>query len=543
MTMVVIIKLLSGLGFIFIGSQFLTANMKQAVGDRVQSLIVRATGHPLASAVAGMAAGAVIQSTNAVTFIVISLVTAGVATVRQAMPIVTWSYAGSTLRLLLAAVDLGSVVMCGIAILGVLFVLGYDRDPRWRNLVLAMLGLGLLLHGVEVLTQASAPLGEMPAVKAFLGFGHVFYPWGFIAGTLLASVIQGQTVSVIAVALAAGGVLDVNQTFLIIVGSNLGAGIMIVVQGAALSGTARQLNLYQLTLKIIGVSIFLPALMLEHYAGVPLLRSFILSITADAALQVTALHWMFQLVSAAVASPLNGPLYALLERWSPPTTKERLGTPNYIGDLSGVQASVAGDMIAREQARLLSRLPHFLDSLRAEGELEDRSSEFGTKGNRPTRSELRAGGDELVAAIEKFVRSALDQPSLEKEHNRLLFLWSRCQVLRNLQSVMETLCKDLSVLSSSPLKEVANNIAEAVHAVMRVVEDEWNSSELQYPKLLHSIIAARAEAVKVLRQDILKRFPGASADERWALWSAIDQVGNLMWLLQQYGQEDSAAPA
>ncbi|MFX5340181.1 hypothetical protein ABTD27_19455, partial [Acinetobacter baumannii] len=83
----------------------------------------------------GIAAGAVIQSTNAVTFIIVGLIAAGATTVKAAMPLVTWSYAGSTLRLLLVSVDLGLVTLILLALVGLAFLLGYDRDARWRHMV------------------------------------------------------------------------------------------------------------------------------------------------------------------------------------------------------------------------------------------------------------------------------------------------------------------------------------------------------------------------------------------------------------------------
>jgi phosphate:Na+ symporter len=533
--MVIFIQLLAGLGFIFIGTQFLTANMKQAVGARFHTLIGRATGNPLKSAAAGVAAGAVIQSTNAVTFIVISLVTAGVATVRQAMPIVTWSYAGSSIRLLLASVDIGLVVLCGIALLGIAFLLGYDRDPKWRNLIAALLGLALLLYGVELMVLASAPLSNSVSVKNFLGLAQKFYPWGFIAGTVMASVVQGQTVSVIAVALAAGGVLSIDQTFLIVVGSNLGAGVMTVTQGAGLQGTARQLNLYQLILKLIGVSVFLPALAVEHYAGLPLVTSLITHITADAALQVTALHWMFQLVSAGIATPLNGPLYALLQRWSPPTSEETLGKPVFIGGLSDVQSSVARELIEKEQARLFHRLPHFLDQVRRPSEVKACGGEIGKLKRAPTRAELRQGGVELLDTIEKFVKATLDELSGKQDQDQLLMLWGRCQTLRDLQSTIDSLCSDLTILGKSEsYHEGATNIAEAMHAVLCIAEVELSGPDPRDPKLVLDLTSDRAATLRTVRENLLARPPDASVDDRRALWATIDHVDNAIWLLQRY---------
>lgn len=546
--MSIVIGLLAGLGFIFIGTQFLTANMKQVAGPGFHKLVAKATGHPLKAALVGVGAGAIIQSTNAVTFIVISLVTAGAATVRSAMPIVTWSYAGSTLRLLLASFDIDLVILSGIAVIGLAYLLGYDRDARYRNLVAAMLGLFLLLYGVQLMVAAAVPLRDSQMLRTVLGFADMFYFWGFIAGTLLASVIQGQTVSVIAVALAAGGVLDVDQTFLIVVGANLGTGIMAITQGAGLAGTARQLNLYQLVLKLIGVGVILPALTFEHYTGVPLIRAFITSLTSDAALQVTAMHWLFQIVSALVASTVNGPLFALLERWSPATTEETLSAPVFITAAAESQPSVAATLAEKEQGRLVHRLPHFLDANVPEVDLTGDACDVTPMGGRLSAAALRDGGEQLIAALDGFLKRTLQHPSPQKNQDLLLLLWNRNQLLRGLHVSLAALGKGLSGLAKNPeLKPLAVNLAESCHAMLRAVVDEVDTFDATSLHLVSALTSDRTEILRKLRQDITERMPHLSPEQRQQVWSAMDDFEQSVWLLRRFAfnlaEEHRALPA
>ena len=86
----VLITLLAGLGLIFVGTHFLTVNMKQAAGPSFRKLVRRATESPFKAGLVGFGSGALIQSTNAVTYIVVGLVSAGAITVTQGLPIVTW---------------------------------------------------------------------------------------------------------------------------------------------------------------------------------------------------------------------------------------------------------------------------------------------------------------------------------------------------------------------------------------------------------------------------------------------------------------------
>lgn len=533
--MAVIIGLLAGLGFIFIGTQFLTSNMKQVAGPGFQKLVSKATGHPVRASLVGIAAGAAIQSTNAVTFIVIGLVSAGIATVRSAMPIVTWSYVGSTLRLLLASFDLDLVILSGIAIIGMAYMLGYDRDARYRSFVAAMLGLFLLLYGVQIMVHASVPLRDSETLRTLLGFADIFYFWGLIAGTVLAAIIQGQTVAVITVALASGGVLDIDQTFLIIVGSNLGTGIMAVAQGTGLTGTARQLNLYQLLLKLIGTAIILPLLTIEHFTDIPLISAFITNMTSDPALQVTALHGLFQITAAVAASALNAPLFNLIESWSPPSVVESLSKPLFINNGSDNQGVVTVMLAEQEQRRLVRRLPHFLD--RARGITTPTPQDDATTisaVNAPPHI-LRKAGDDLGHELDAFLKRALHNTDTEEEQDALMGLWNCNQTLHNLHASLGMMGDHLLELGKMDvLRPIAHALSEETYMMISAVISELEGFKHTSVSTIKSVTMDRSEALRAVRHEIMARHPGLDSSKQQTIWAIMDHMEHIAWLLRRF---------
>ncbi|WP_127089785.1 Na/Pi symporter [Aquabacter cavernae] len=531
--MSIAIGLLAGLGFIFIGTQFLTANMKQVAGPRFHRIVSSATGHPLKAILAGIGAGAIIQSTNAVTFIVISLVSAGAATVRSAMPIVTWSYAGSTLRLLLASIDMDSVILAGVGGLGIAYLLGYDREAKYRNLVAAVLGLVLLLYGVQMMVRVCEPLRESESLRAILAFADKFYLWGFIAGTALAAIIQGQTVSVIAVALVTGGVLALDQAILIVVGANLGSGLMTVAQGAGLGGTARQLNLYQLVLKLIGVAVMLPLLMIEHFLHVPLIQAGVVALTGDPGFQVTAVHWMFQIVSAVVASLLSAPLFALIERISPASLQESLAKPEFITSGKNVDMQAAALLVEQEQLRVLRRLPLFLRRFREDPDgIELTEEPAATKASRMV---LRDSSLELLVTIQTFLKQQMETPAGPREMDSMLHLWTCNQLLTSLITTLPSLAERMDDLGGQ--EEVAaflKRLAESTCALMETVSDELNDWGEESPDMLAVLTADRSSLMRKTRDDFIVRMPGLSVADLRILWGVTHQFEQSVWLLNRF---------
>ena len=529
----IFIELFAGLGFIFIGTQFLTAHMKQVAGAGFHRLAASATGHPLKSMFTGIAAGAVIQSTNAVTFIVIGLVSAGTVTVRSAMPIVTWSYAGSTLRLLLVSLDIAPAIMLGIGALGIAFLMGGDRNAKYRNLVGAVLGLLLLLYGVALMTHAAVPLRNYQRLHDILTWANEFYLWGFIAGTAVAVVVQGQTVSVIALTLVVAGVLDTNQGILIVVGANLGSGIQAIIQGAGLSGTARQLNLYQLLMKIIGVAVLLPLLLLEQFAGIPTVGALVRALSADPALQLTGVHWMFQIASATVATAFNTPLLMLVERLSPQTTEEALSKPRFIQFNDSLATMTAVSMVEQEQLRLVQRLPSFLCKVCEDGVADTQQGQPAVAG--PTAGVLHKSGDELIGVIDNFLKSRLDMPNQPDDMDRLMRLWNTNQTLKALHEALAALVGGVQALQRTPaLSDFAATIGDSAHALTSTVADEMTTFGDGSQTLLLAVTSDRKALMAGLREALWQRAPNLSATERQRAWDTTDAFENLVWLLNRY---------
>ena len=86
-------SLLAGLGLFFVGIKGISANLGQLAGRSLRKWVARSTGNYVLSALIGMLAGALVQSTNAVTVILMSLAKADLITLRQATPILVWSNA------------------------------------------------------------------------------------------------------------------------------------------------------------------------------------------------------------------------------------------------------------------------------------------------------------------------------------------------------------------------------------------------------------------------------------------------------------------
>lgn len=247
-------EIFAGLGLFFIGIKLISGNLKQMTGGWLRLVVERATRHIWRSTVAGFVLGALTQSSNAITFISVSMVAAGLANVAQVLPLVVWGNVGTSALVFLSAFDIHFIVLFLIGLTGFAFYFDLDRSPKYRHGLSALLGLGLLFLGLEFIKLGAQPLKSMPAFREALDFSAQSYGLAFIMGVAITIIAQSSaTVSVIAVTLVNAGLLSLDQTIAIVIGASVGSGLSIALLSMNLSGVGRQLAWLQVAVKFAGV--------------------------------------------------------------------------------------------------------------------------------------------------------------------------------------------------------------------------------------------------------------------------------------------------
>ena len=84
----VLLQVFGGLALFLYGTDSLCRAVQQGAGRRLRSLLARCTANPAAGLLTGAAVTAVLQSSSAVTVMVIAFLAAGLLQLRQAVPVV-----------------------------------------------------------------------------------------------------------------------------------------------------------------------------------------------------------------------------------------------------------------------------------------------------------------------------------------------------------------------------------------------------------------------------------------------------------------------
>lgn len=109
-------NLVGGVGLFFVGLHMITEGLGQSAGRRLRLLFSRWTNTGIGAGLVGLLAGFIAQSTSAVSFILASLVTAGMTNARRALPVILWASSCCAPALLHACKNQSNTeVCCGAA--------------------------------------------------------------------------------------------------------------------------------------------------------------------------------------------------------------------------------------------------------------------------------------------------------------------------------------------------------------------------------------------------------------------------------------------
>jgi phosphate:Na+ symporter len=519
-----IAPLLAGLGLFFSGVHFISANLAPLAGRKFRRLLARATVHPLLGALTGILAGIITQSTNAVTFVTVSMVSAGIIDKRRAMPIPVWAHVGASLLVMLVAVDLRIGASYIVALAGFAIYFGMDRADQVRHLVATFLGIGLLFLGIETLKSGAEPLRDFIIQQGILAQAARYPVILLLLGLVLTLVSQSSTVTgAIAVTAANIGLVDLAGASLLIYGANLGSGLSHVLLARSLKDDGRQIALMQALQKLFGFLVMMGIVLIEVALGRPLLAPAVQALASDVPGLVAWVFLIYQVAGSSICGLFQAPLVAQLERLLPPTKLEMLARPAFLSDEALFEPSLALDLVVREERRLLERLPLMLDGVRTEGDAGRTNSET-----------LKTAGVAVLRAMTRYLDSVAEAGLDRADVEKLMRLQHRTA---NLGSLYDSLDEFVAAAEKSrrwpSSGQVADQMIEAMHALLGALVDATASEDANEQQMVLAMLGHRDELMERTRRRVLQEDPDLPAEAQEALFATTMLFERIVWLARR----------
>lgn len=333
-----------GLALFLFGMRQMSESLKTVAGGSMKSLLERLTANRFTGALAGAIVTAVIQSSSVTTVLVVGFLTAGLLTFPQSIGIIIGANVGTTITAQIVAFRIDKY---GLLMIAIGFLLEVSaRRVSLRQWGRALMGLGLIFFGMDLMTSAMGPLRTYPAFVDVMG--SLQNPLlGILAGLLFTGLIQSSSATTgLVIVLAGEGLITLESGVALVMGANVGTCITAVLSAIGRPRAAVQAAAVHVVFNVLGVAawlLFIPQL-------AELARDFS---PGDAGRQIANAHSIFNIGNCLVFIWFTGPLARLVERIVPSlVTAEERGRPRYLDEYFISQAPLALDHVRMELVRL-----------------------------------------------------------------------------------------------------------------------------------------------------------------------------------------------
>jgi phosphate:Na+ symporter len=268
----IIVPVIGGLGIFLLGLEFMANGIQALSVNRMREWLARIAGTPTKGVIAGTVITGIIQSSTAMTVMVVGLVNAGVISLRPAISVIMGANIGTTLGNGLIALPLGPLGL----LLGGCFALVYvfAKNEKLRNIALVCMGFALIFYGLNLMIGGLRPLRAMPEVMSLISGLHAETFASLIAciavAALVTALIHSSSATIgIVMGLGAAGVLEWHTAIAFSLGAELGTTITSWLASLNLSKNAKRAAYAHIAFNFIGVGVmlllFFPAIELLKY--------------------------------------------------------------------------------------------------------------------------------------------------------------------------------------------------------------------------------------------------------------------------------------
>ena len=276
-----VITLCGGLAFFLFGMSTMSSGLEKLAGGRLEQLLKKMTDNRFKSLLLGAGITIAIQSSSAVTVMLVGLVNSGIMELGQTVGVIMGSNVGTTLTawiLSLSGIESDAIWLRllkpevfspVVALAGVVMTMASKKN-RVRSAGSIMVGFAVLMSGMELMKNAVSPLADMPEFSSILtAFTNPFL--GVVVGAVFTGVIQSSAASVgILQALSLTGGITYGMALPIIMGQNIGTCVTALLSSIGVNRNARRVSVIHISFNLIGTAVCLAAFygtdLIFHYA-------------------------------------------------------------------------------------------------------------------------------------------------------------------------------------------------------------------------------------------------------------------------------------
>lgn len=430
-----LVNIAGGVALLLWATRMVRTGIVRAYGNRLQLAMGRSTGNTLSACAMGLVVASLLQSSTATALLAVSFVSQGLIAVAAGLAIMLGADIGSTLVVQVLSFDISwlspILILAGV----VSFLTG--RNSSWRQNGRILIGLGLMLLSLSLVVGASevlresetlsyvlAPLAEDPILAVIIGAAIAWLSHSSVAIVLLIMTLIGS------------GVITLPLGFALVLGANVGSGLIPVILTLSENPVARRVPVGNLVFRTIGALLAIPFL--------PFALEFMPLLGAGPTRQIANFHTIFNILLTLLFLPVSGFAAGLLEKLLPPVQDSKTEFRTKYLDPSVISTpAVALACATRETMRMAARI---------ETMLKDMISAFGSDGGPVIKriAQIEDEIDTLHENIKLYLTRVSRNPMSDNESQQCMDLIS---YTTNLEYIGDVIDKNLMEMARSKLKD------------------------------------------------------------------------------------------
>ena len=316
--LLMVAELFGGLAFFLYGMSMLSGGLENLTGGTLEQTLKKVTRNPFLSFFLGAGITIAIQSSSAMTVMLVGLVNSGIVDFCDTFGVVMGSNVGTTLTAwLLSLAGIGGdnffltllkpmTFAPLLAFIGILFRM-ISKEEKKKNIGLIFIGFAILMTGMDFMSNSMNSVQEMKGFQSLLtAFRSPIV--ALLISILFTGIIQSSAATIgIVQALALTGAITYEMAIPLVLGANIGTCITAFLSSFGTNKNAKRVVALPIYVNVIGSVVCMIILYILKAAG-----ASVLSMTVSM-FGVAIIHTLFNLVNTIVLIPFKKAIYKLCE--------------------------------------------------------------------------------------------------------------------------------------------------------------------------------------------------------------------------------------
>ena len=334
-----LLNLLAAIALLVWGTHIVRTGMLRVLGENLRTVLGRSFSNRAGAFAAGIGVTSLVQSSTATCLILASFSGKGLVATSAALAVMLGADVGTALMVVVYSFDL-SWLSPLLIFVGVVMFISRQNAPAGR-VGRVLIGLGLITLALQLIVASTRPLTEAPAVRALLAA---------LPNEVLLDIVVGATLTVLSYSslaivlltatLATSGILPLEGALGLVLGANVGSGVLAYLATAHAAPEARRLPLGNLLFKATGALVAIPLM--------PWAQELVQQWVPQVHQQVVMFHLGFNVVLAICFIGLTGWVGRLVDAWLKAPIAEPGDRPRHLDPVALATPSLAISCAARE---------------------------------------------------------------------------------------------------------------------------------------------------------------------------------------------------